>query len=156
MRSRHGVCCTRIHVTCGVGCCSLKISSPRWWVRAARLWRFVHLHWYMGGVIGPTSKVGRNPRRANKRRDCCGSSSGHLCAVNDKKAKSGRHATRVPPDHLLLDSASNLGPLIYRWEINKFGNCWYESVRILEVLKLLFQQSLNLSSSQWDIWVVQY
>ncbi len=25
--------------------------------------------------------------------------------------------------HLLLDSAPNLGPLISRWEINKFENC---------------------------------
>ncbi len=29
----------------------------------------------------------------------------------------------LPPDHLLLDSAPNLGPLISHWEINKFGNC---------------------------------
>jgi hypothetical protein len=29
----------------------------------------------------------------------------------------------VPPDHLLLDNAPNLGPLISRWEINKFENC---------------------------------
>jgi hypothetical protein len=29
---------------------------------------------------------------------------------------------RVPPDHLLLDSAPNLGPLIFRWEIDKFEN----------------------------------
>ncbi len=46
----------------------------------------------------------------------------------------------VPPDHLLLDSAPNLGPLISCWEINKFENCWYKSVEILDVLKLLFQQ----------------
>ncbi len=56
----------------------------------------------------------------------------------------------LPPDHLLLDSASNLGPLKSRWEM-KFENCWYKSVRILEVLKLLFQKLLNLSSSQRDI-----
>ncbi len=55
---------------------------------------------------------------------------------------------RLPPDHLLLDSAPNIGPLISCWEINKFENCWYKSVRSLEVLKLLFQQFLNLSSSQ--------
>ncbi len=55
------------------------------------------------------------------------------------------------PDHLLLDSAPNLGPLISRWEINKFETCSYKSVRILEVLKLLFQQFLNLSSSQRDM-----
>jgi hypothetical protein len=47
------------------------------------------------------------------------------------------------PDYLLLDSAPNLGPLIARWEINKFENSLYKSVRILEVLKLLFQQFLN-------------
>ncbi len=29
----------------------------------------------------------------------------------------------LPRDHLLLDSAPNLGPLISRWEINKFENC---------------------------------
>ncbi len=58
---------------------------------------------------------------------------------------------RVPADHLLLDSALNLGPLISRWEINKFENCSYKSVRILEVLKFLFQQFMNLSSSQRDM-----
>ncbi len=47
--------------------------------------------------------------------------------------------TYIPPDHLLLDSTSNLGPLISRWEINKFGNFGYKSVGISEVLKLLFQ-----------------
>ncbi len=52
-----------------------------------------------------------------------------------------RRCQSIPPDHLLLDSATNLGPLISRWEINKLKNCWYKSVMILEVLnKLLFQQ----------------
>jgi hypothetical protein len=60
-------------------------------------------------------------------------------------------ASGLPPDHLLLDCAPNLGPLISRWKINKFENCWYKIVRILEVLKLLFQQFLNLSSSQRDM-----
>ncbi len=27
------------------------------------------------------------------------------------------------PDHLLLDSAPNIGPLISRWELDKFKNC---------------------------------
>jgi hypothetical protein len=27
------------------------------------------------------------------------------------------------PNHLVLDSAPNLGPLISRWGINKFENC---------------------------------
>ncbi len=56
-----------------------------------------------------------------------------------------------PPDHLLLDSAPNLGQLITRWEINKFENCLYKSVMILEVPKLLFEQSLSLSSCQRDM-----
>ncbi len=38
-----------------------------------------------------------------------------------------------------------------RWEIIKFENCWYKSIRILVVLKLLFQQFLNLSSSLQDM-----
>jgi hypothetical protein len=29
---------------------------------------------------------------------------------------------QIPPDHLLLDGAPNLGPLIPRGEINKFEN----------------------------------
>ncbi len=62
-----------------------------------------------------------------------------------------RAVFRIPPDYLSLNSALNRGPLISRWEMNKFENCWYKSVRILEVLKLLFQQFLNLSSSQRDM-----
>jgi hypothetical protein len=46
---------------------------------------------------------------------------------------------------LILDQSYLVG------EINKFENCWYKSVRILEVLKLLFPQFLNLSSSQRDM-----
>jgi hypothetical protein len=37
--------------------------------------------------------------------------------------KRPREIQKVPPDHLLLDSAPNLGPLISRWEINNFENC---------------------------------
>ncbi len=80
-----------------------------------------------------------------------------LCTVYFKGEKGIlklRH-NYIPPDHLLLDSAPNLGPPISRWEINKFESCWYKSVRILEVLKLLFQQFLDLSSSQQDM-NVQY
>jgi hypothetical protein len=32
-------------------------------------------------------------------------------------------ANKDTPDYLLLDSVPNLGPLISRWEINKFENC---------------------------------
>jgi hypothetical protein len=59
----------------------------------------------------------------------------------------------LPPNNLLLDSVPNLGPLISHRKIYKFENCWYKSVRILEVLKLLFQQFLNLSSFQRDMSV---
>ncbi len=34
-----------------------------------------------------------------------------------------RSGSPIPPDYLLLGSAPNLGPLISRWEINKFENC---------------------------------
>ncbi len=64
---------------------------------------------------------------------------------------SFRKMNGIPHYHLLLDSAPNLGPLISRWEIHNFENCWNKSVRILEVLKLLFQQFLNVSSSQRDM-----
>ncbi len=57
----------------------------------------------------------------------------------------------IPLDHPILDSALNLGPLISRWEINKFENCWYKRVKILEILKLLIQHFVNLSSSKWDM-----
>ncbi len=59
--------------------------------------------------------------------------------------------TLLPPDHLLLDSAPNLGPLISCWEINEFKNCWYKNIRILEVLKRLFQKFLKVSSSERDM-----
>ncbi len=32
-------------------------------------------------------------------------------------------ASSVPPDHLLLDSAPNIGPLISFWKLDKFINC---------------------------------
>ncbi len=73
------------------------------------------------------------------------------------RALSNNRWSRVTPDHIFLDSAPNLGPLISRWEINKIENCWYKSVQTLEVLKLLFQQFLNLLNFiPNEIWVVQY
>jgi hypothetical protein len=29
----------------------------------------------------------------------------------------------VPPDHLLLDSVPDIGPIISRWELEKFKDC---------------------------------
>jgi hypothetical protein len=65
-----------------------------------------------------------------------------------KKVQNLFTSTNSTPDHVLLDSGPNLGPRISRWDVYEFENCWYKSVRILEVLKLLFQQFLNLSNSQ--------
>ncbi len=63
---------------------------------------------------------------------------GQFYSINSHIRQLRWMSEELPPDHLLLDSAPILGPLISRWEINKFKNCWYKSVGILEVLKLLF------------------
>ncbi len=57
----------------------------------------------------------------------------------------------VPPDHLLLDSAPNIGPLISRWELDKFKNYWNKSFRTCKILTLLYQQFSNLLISQRDM-----
>jgi hypothetical protein len=57
----------------------------------------------------------------------------------------------VPPDHLLLDSAPNIGPLISRWELEKFKNCWNKSFETSKILTLLYQQISNLLISQRDM-----
>jgi hypothetical protein len=33
------------------------------------------------------------------------------------------HTAKVPTDHVLLDIAPNIGPLISHWELGKFKNC---------------------------------
>jgi hypothetical protein len=58
---------------------------------------------------------------------------GILCSVRRHITKlyieSNIHKNRLnfdtggTPDHLLLDSVPNLGPLISRWEINELKNC---------------------------------
>jgi hypothetical protein len=40
-----------------------------------------------------------------------------------------RRLHMVPPDHLLLDSAPTIGPLVSRWELDKFKNYWNKSLR---------------------------
>jgi hypothetical protein len=57
----------------------------------------------------------------------------------------------VPHNHLLLDSAPNIGLLISRWELDKFKNCWNKSLRTSKILTLLYQQFSNLLISQRDI-----
>jgi hypothetical protein len=55
------------------------------------------------------------------------------------------------PDHLILDSAPNIGPLISRWELDKFKNCRNKSYRTSKILTLLCQQFSNLLISQRDM-----
>ncbi len=63
----------------------------------------------------------------------------------------GSDVLMLPPDHLLLDSAPNIGPLISRWELDKFKNCWNKSFINSEILTLLYQQFSNLLISQRDM-----
>jgi hypothetical protein len=58
-----------------------------------------------------------------------------------------RHFARTP-DHLLLDSAPNIGPLISRRELEKFKYCWNTSFRASKILTLSYQQFSNLLISQ--------
>jgi hypothetical protein len=55
------------------------------------------------------------------------------------------------PDDLLLDRSPYIGPLISRWELDKFKNCWSKSIRTFEILKHLYQQFSNLLISQRDM-----
>jgi hypothetical protein len=56
----------------------------------------------------------------------------------------------IPHDHLLLDRSPNIGPLIPRWELDKFKNCWNKSFRTSKILTLLYQQFWNLLISKRD------
>ncbi len=53
----------------------------------------------------------------------------------------------VLPDHLLLDSVPNIGPLISCWELDEFKNCF----RTSKILTLLYQQFSNLLILQRDM-----
>ncbi len=55
----------------------------------------------------------------------------------------------LPHNHILLDSALNIGPLIACWELDKFKNCWNKSFRTSKILTLLYQQFSNLLISQY-------
>jgi hypothetical protein len=57
----------------------------------------------------------------------------------------------LPSDHLLLDTSHNIGPLVSRWELDKFENCWNKSFRTTKILTLLYQQFSNLLISQRDM-----
>ncbi len=59
--------------------------------------------------------------------------------------------TLTTHDHLLLDRSPNIGPLISRWELDKFRNCWNKSFRTSKILTLLYLQFSNLLIFQWDM-----
>jgi hypothetical protein len=62
-----------------------------------------------------------------------------------------RTNTDFTHDHLLLDSAPYIGPLISRWELDKFKNCWNKNFRTSKILTLLYEQFSNLLISQRDM-----
>ncbi len=57
----------------------------------------------------------------------------------------------IPPDHLLLDRSPNIGPLLSRWELDKFKNYWNKIA--FEPLEFwhLYQQFSNWLNSQRDM-----
>jgi hypothetical protein len=57
----------------------------------------------------------------------------------------------MPFDHLLLNTSCNIGPLISRWKLDKFKNCWSKCFRTSNILTLLYQQFSNVLSSQRDM-----
>jgi hypothetical protein len=59
--------------------------------------------------------------------------------------------TSLLPDHLLLDNAPNIGPLISRWELDKFKNCCNKSFRASKILTLSYQQFSYLLVFQRDM-----
>ncbi len=60
----------------------------------------------------------------------------------------------IYPDHVLLDSAANIGPLISCWELDKFKNCWNKSFRPLKSWHFCMS---NFQTCKFPnkIWVVQ-
>ncbi len=54
----------------------------------------------------------------------------------------------VTPDHLLLDSALNIGPLTSYWELHKFKDCWNKSIRSSKILTFLYQKFSNFFISE--------
>ncbi len=74
-----------------------------------------------------------------------------LYSLNWQSKKEKNSSTKLPPDNLLLDKSPNTGPLISRWELDKFKNCWNKSFRTSKILTLLYQQFSNLLIFQRDM-----
>ncbi len=55
------------------------------------------------------------------------------------------------PPITTLDSAPNIGPLISRWELDKFKHCCNKNFRTSKIRTILYQQFLNLLISQRDM-----
>ncbi len=55
---------------------------------------------------------------------------------------------KLPPDPPVLDRSPNNEPLISRWELDKFKNCWNKIFRTSKILTLLHQQFSNFLISQ--------
>jgi hypothetical protein len=51
----------------------------------------------------------------------------------------------------LTEKFPNIGPLLSRWELDKFKNCRIKSFRTSKILALLYQKFLNLLISQRDM-----
>ncbi len=75
-------------------------------------------------------------------------------SFSTRERKSTEKIYHVPHDHLLLDSVPNLGPLISRWELEKFKNCWNKSFRTSKILTLV-SAIFELVKFPNEIWVVQ-
>jgi hypothetical protein len=60
-------------------------------------------------------------------------------------------SVHLTPNHLLLDSAPNIGQFISHWELDKLKNCWNKSFRTSKILTLSYQQFSNLLISQRDM-----
>jgi hypothetical protein len=57
----------------------------------------------------------------------------------------------TPPNHLLLYRSPNIGPLVSRWELDKFIIWWNKMFRTSKILTLLYQQFSNLLITQRDM-----
>jgi hypothetical protein len=68
-----------------------------------------------------------------------------LSMASDTRVKSMRAPLSTDyPNHLILDRCPYIGPLISRWELDKFKNCWNKSFRTSKIMTLLYQKFLNL------------
>jgi hypothetical protein len=118
-----------------------KREIGHWW-RKQGYWRQKK-----GSNLGPN----HGPYQYSRQKMC----TKQLQTINTKKTQKhyikSASCSMVPHDHLSLDRSPNIGPLISRWELDKFRNCWNKTFRTSKILMLLCQQFLNLLISQQDM-----